>query len=137
MSNKKNVTISDFYCVRCGRKGLSLPRKVGQQRPAGHLKSMYCPTCQKVVNHVEVRPFGTYTVEDFKLEFELGRFLDSGLRVEVKDLEPCKCTKCRCNINGKCWNSNGNYKAECKAIIAAYAAKDDELVNRLTGWKEE
>ena len=137
MKRANAVTISDFYCTQCKSKGISIPRKNGQQREGGHLKNMYCPSCQKMRNHVEIRPFGSYTLDDFLLEFELGRFLKDGTRIPIKDLAPCKCPKCRCNINGKCWNSNGNYKAECDEIKQAYAAKDEELINKLTRWEDE
>ena len=106
------TTISRTFCTACGREGISIPRKAGHQREAGHLKVLYCLYCQKETNHVEIRPFGSYNEEDFKLEFDLGRFLPDGTRVPIKDLKPCKCTDCKCNINGKCWNSNG--KNECE-----------------------
>ena len=63
------TTISEFYCVECGKKGIPIARKLGAQREAGHLKSLWCVYCQKQTNHAEIRPFGTYTVENFKEEF--------------------------------------------------------------------
>lgn len=136
MSNNK-VTISSFYCTSCGNESIPLPRKIGQAREAGHLKELYCIHCKKTVNHVEVRHFGSYTKEDFDLEFKTGRFLEDGTRIPIKDLPSCKCTKCRCNINGNCWNSNGSYMDKCIQIKAAYASGNKETINLLTNEEEE
>ena len=106
--NPNHVTISDFYCTNCGKQGISIPRKADQQREAGHLKSLWCPNCRKVVNHVEVRAFGSYSYEDFKEEFELGRFVD-GQRVPVADLIKCTKEDCHYNVNGRCWNSTKSF----------------------------
>ena len=75
MPNQKTTT-SEFYCTKCGRRGIPIARKVGKQREAGHLKKLYCPFCREEVNHAEIRPFGEYNYEDFKLEFDLGRFVN-------------------------------------------------------------
>ena len=98
-------TLSEFYCTECGNKGINIVRKNGQQREAGHLKNLYCIHCKKETNHVEIRPFGDYNYEDFKLEYELGRFVD-GNRIPVSELEPCNNKTCKYNQNGKCWNAN-------------------------------
>lgn len=75
------VEISDMYCTECGRKSIPIPRRTGKFKEPGHLKKIYCIYCNKEVNHVEVRPFGKYNLEDFKVEFENGNFKD-GLRIE-------------------------------------------------------
>ena len=80
----KEVTISDFYCTRCGRRGIPLPRKKSKIHEPGHLKKLYCIYCQEEVNHVEIRPFGSYSYEDFKKEFERGVFDNEGNRKEEK-----------------------------------------------------
>lgn len=108
MSNKARVTISDFYCTECGKKGMPLARKIGSQREAGHLKKLYCIYCQKEVNHAEIRPFGDYNYEDFKLEYDLGRFVE-GQKVSLSELTHCTSKKCKYNINGKCWNSKNDF----------------------------
>ena len=96
------MTQSRFFCTQCGKEGLPVMRKQGQQREPGHLKKLYCIYCGKEVNHAEVREIGGYTEDDFKQEFELGRFVE-GQRESLAD---CTCKKCPFNINGKCWNSN-------------------------------
>lgn len=104
---------SDFYCTKCGNKNLiTISRKNGQAREPGHLKKLYCFNCKEEVNHAEVRPMiMTYTYEDFKREFESGRFVN-GKRVEINDLKYCSNTSCKFNKNGKCWNANNS--ANCK-----------------------
>ena len=67
---------SDFYCTGCGRKGCPIFRKKGQESASGHLKKLYCLTCKDEVNHVEVRPIGKYTYEDFLHEFNSGVFIN-------------------------------------------------------------
>ena len=71
MAKNQEITSSDFYCTKCGRKGIPIARKVGKQREAGHLKKLYCMYCKEEINHAEIRPFGDYNYEDFKLEFDL------------------------------------------------------------------
>lgn len=68
------ITISEMYCTKCGKQGISIPRKVGKEREAGHLKRMYCPHCKEETNHAEIRPFGDYDKNDFLIEFENGNF---------------------------------------------------------------
>lgn len=77
-----DVFISDFYCTQCGNKIIPLPRKVSKQHEPGHLKNLYCFHCKKEVNAVEIRPFGKYTVEEFKIEYKMGNFNENGKRKE-------------------------------------------------------
>lgn len=75
--------ISDFYCTYCGQRGIPLARKYGKAREPGHLKKLYCLHCKAETNHVEIRPYGKYTYEDFYKEFISNTF-KNGLRVEVE-----------------------------------------------------
>jgi hypothetical protein len=111
MAKQKKVTVSRMFCTQCGREGIPIPRRPGSQREAGHLKKLYCNWCKEETNHAEVRSFGSYTKEDFDLEFKLGRFVD-GQKVPIKDLTGCTKQDCEYNVNGRCWNSNYSYK-EC------------------------
>lgn len=122
MPNRRETTTSDFYCVRCGNKGIPIARKVGSQREAGHLKKLYCPHCKEEVNHAEVRPFGNYNYEDFLMEFELGRFVDD-LRVPIAKLTSCTKIDCKYNVNGKCWNANKSF--DCGHRIIEEEPKDE------------
>jgi hypothetical protein len=111
LKKNNNFTISEMYCTKCGKRGIDIPRKPGSQREAGHLKKLYCIWCKEETNHAEVRSFGSYTKEDFDLEFKLGRFVD-GQKVPIKDLTGCTKQDCEYNVTGRCWNSNYSYK-EC------------------------
>ena len=78
---KNHFLISDFYCTKCGKKGLLIPRTFGHYREAGHLKKLYCPYCKKEQNHVEIRSFYSgYNLEDFKLEMKYDNFDSQGNR---------------------------------------------------------
>lgn len=103
-----NHTTSEFYCTICGHQGIPIARNKGRQREAGHLKKLFCLRCGQETNHAEIRPFGSYTLDNFKEEFELGRFVD-GNRIPVADLMSCSKVDCKYNKNGKCWNSNYSY----------------------------
>lgn len=65
---------SEFYCCKCGNKGMPVIRKKGKEREAGHLKKLYCLKCGCEVNHAECKPWTKYEYEDFLLEFEHGNF---------------------------------------------------------------
>lgn len=112
-TRKKENTVNDFYCTKCGKRGIPLVRKAGKQKEQGHLKNLFCIYCQEETNHVELRPFGSYRLEDFLEEFELGRFVD-GKRIAKMDLENCKNKECKYYKNGKCWNSNHSYDCEVR-----------------------
>ena len=77
---RKNATASEFYCTKCGKKGIPIWRKSGREREAGHLKKIWCLHCNKQTNHVECKPFTKYSYEDFLLEFECNNFTEDGQR---------------------------------------------------------
>lgn len=72
----------EFYCTKCGnRQKFNIPRPLSKQRPAGHLKKMYCFTCKKERNFVECKPFASkYNYQDFLLEFHCQNFDERGNR---------------------------------------------------------
>lgn len=49
-----NLTISDMYCCEC-HFHTTVPRKRGQQREKGHIKTMFCPKCKTMKKFKEVR----------------------------------------------------------------------------------
>lgn len=78
---KKNFSISKMYCVNCHREGISIPRRNGKYREAGHLKNLYCVYCKENHNHVEIKPISSdYNYEDFLLEIEYHNFDEEGNR---------------------------------------------------------
>lgn len=71
---------SNFYCTCCGRKGIPILRKIGKEKEPGHLKKLYCLYCGREVNHVEIKPNGKYTLNDFNIEYQYGNFTSTGER---------------------------------------------------------
>lgn len=102
-----------FFCTQCGHQGIPIIRPTAHKRESGHLKNLYCIYCKKETNHVEICDKGQYTEEDFKLEYELGRFID-GNRIEIKNLIKCSNNKCKYNLDGNCWNANDSYNCNYK-----------------------
>lgn len=47
--------ISNFYCSKCGNKGIPVPRGAYRMREKYHLKKLYCPYCKEETNHLEIR----------------------------------------------------------------------------------
>ena len=81
----RNVSFdSNFYCTKCGNKGIPIARKKGAEREAGHLKKLFCLHCNQERNHVECKPFSHYDYEDFKLEMSYGNFDENGLKHEYE-----------------------------------------------------
>ena len=113
MSKASNISISDFYCTRCGNKSIPLPRRCGRYKEPGHLKKLWCCNCKAEVNHAEVRPFGDYSYEDFCEDFICGRFVNEK-RVPINELHNCGRTECRYNKHGKCWNANDSFICDLK-----------------------
>lgn len=44
---KQPVTYTELECSTC-RMTMPIPRKVSKRRKTGHIKHMYCTTCQEV-----------------------------------------------------------------------------------------
>ena len=78
----RNISLSDFYCTRCGNKGIPVFRTAGKEKEPGHLKKLFCLYCQEEVNMVEIRSVGKYHLEDFWMEYEYGNFDENGNRKE-------------------------------------------------------
>ena len=83
MAKNKFITDNEFYCVKCGRKGLPVIRQRGKEREAGHLKKLFCLNCKIETNHVECQPNTKYTKADFQVEFEYGNFDENGNRKQT------------------------------------------------------
>ena len=69
-----NYTSHDFYCVRCGQKGIPIQRSKGHLHSKNHKKKLYCINCKKEVNHIEI-----FTEEDlikFQEDFKNGVYKD-------------------------------------------------------------
>ena len=68
MKRRKTVT-HPFYCLKCGRETLNLPRYVSHQYQKGHRKKLWCPWCKTEVNCIEIRNYEE--LMDFKECFNL------------------------------------------------------------------
>lgn len=64
----------NFYCTKCGNRGIPLPRKQGFKHESFHRKKLYCMFCKEEVNHIECKTFDE--VEEFKENFANGVYKD-------------------------------------------------------------
>ena len=64
----------DFYCMKCGNKGIPLSRNVGHQHSKFHSKKLYCVYCKKEINHIECR--NAMEVNKFKEDYANGVFAE-------------------------------------------------------------
>ena len=52
MTNYSKRFYSSLICKSCGLK-MTIPRRAGQKRKEGHIKTMYCARCEDVKDFVE------------------------------------------------------------------------------------
>ena len=79
-------TEHSFYCMRCGKKGIGLPRKDSHNYRKHHRKKLWCPWCAMEVNHIECR--NDSEVYEFREAFEAGEYqeeLEASLRVIAEE----------------------------------------------------
>nr|DAJ96756.1 MAG TPA: RNA-binding protein [Caudoviricetes sp.] len=69
-----NYVLNDFYCIKCGQKNFSIPRKDGKMHEKFHRKRLYCYHCKEEINCVECK--NEEEVRIFKEQFERGGFKD-------------------------------------------------------------
>lgn len=81
---KKNICISEMYCTKCGKQGISIPRNKGDKRKGGHLKKIYCPYCREETNFVEIPSKSSYTYEHFLIEFNKGNFINGERKQTIR-----------------------------------------------------
>lgn len=80
--NKRVHTIGHaFYCTQCGKPGIPIQRREGHLREAGHLKRLFCVSCNRVINHAECIENSKYDAGMFFEEFESGNFDTKGCRI--------------------------------------------------------
>jgi hypothetical protein len=63
-----------FFCIKCGKEGIPLPRKSGHKHARFHKKKLYCPYCKMEINHVECQT--DEDVYNFRIDFEDGVYAD-------------------------------------------------------------
>ena len=87
MRKSKDIRLqnfSDFYCTKCGHKGIPIIRKSGKAKEPGHLKKLFCLYCNEEENMVEIKQKGSYTLEDFLIEFQNGNFENGERKMTYK-----------------------------------------------------
>ena len=69
MAGGKATHTADFYCTKCGKKGMPLARRKSNVKEKGHMKKLWCLHCKEEVNHVEIRPFD-YNYEEIMEKYK-------------------------------------------------------------------
>ena len=70
----RNMNTHDFYCMKCGKRGLPIVRPRNNHREKFHRKKLYCIYCKEEVNHVECS--NDQEVNKFLQNFKEGVYLD-------------------------------------------------------------
>lgn len=70
MARVNRFDMSSFYCPKCGKKAMDLPRPRSLTRQAFHRKKLYCPWCRETYNCIEVR--NEIERQDFIADWEDG-----------------------------------------------------------------
>ena len=65
-----DINIHRFFCTKCGKEGIMLPRKRGHERERMHKKKLYCIFCKDEINHIECK--NSVEVLEFKENFKEG-----------------------------------------------------------------
>lgn len=64
--------VSNFYCIRCGKRGIPVLRNGARLRKSFHRKKLYCPHCKCYINHIECRT--DEDAEQFKEDYKNGMY---------------------------------------------------------------
>lgn len=67
-----NFESHEFWCTKCGKRGIPIVRNEAAQRGKGHLKKLWCVSCGTECNHYEC--YNQQDVEKFKRKFANGDF---------------------------------------------------------------
>ena len=70
MAKGNRFDMSSFYCPKCGKKAMDLPRPRSLTRQAFHRKKLYCPWCRETYNCIECR--NEIERQDFIADWEDG-----------------------------------------------------------------
>ena len=62
----------DFYCMNCGEKVFTIPRKVNHKHAKHHRKKLWCWHCKQEVNCIECK--NDQEVKEFKDNFLAGKY---------------------------------------------------------------
>lgn len=76
----------EFYCIKCGKRGIPISRDSGHRHKKFHKKKLFCLTCQQEVNHIECR--NETEVNEFKEKFRNGEYENEET---LSDVRPVWC----------------------------------------------
>ena len=82
----RNYEQHRFFCMRCGKEGIPILRKVNHKHSKHHRKKLWCPTCKMEVNFIECS--SDQEIQEFKEQFENGAYkekLEASLEAIKKD----------------------------------------------------
>ena len=68
----RNYEQHRFFCMRCGKEGIPILRKVNHKHSKHHRKKLWCPTCKMEVNFIECS--SDQEIQEFKEQFENGAY---------------------------------------------------------------
>ena len=70
-----------FFCINCGKEGIPISRNIGYAHKSFHRKILYCPWCQKTINHIEI----TNSEDEIKFreQFANGEYQDEAMQPVV------------------------------------------------------
>ncbi len=79
--NRKMIFDQEFYCTRCGKKGIPLGKEIEKTEEEGRLQRLFCFSCNKETNHAEVVRGSRYDKKIFIDELKSGNFDKQGNRL--------------------------------------------------------
>lgn len=65
-----SFVMHNFYCTKCGLKGIPIQRKCSKCKEKFHKKKLYCLNCQAEINHIEITNYKE--LEVFQQNFKDG-----------------------------------------------------------------
>lgn len=74
MARANKFDFSSFYCPKCGKKAMELPRPRSLTRQAFHKKNLYCPWCKDTHNCIEIR--NEMERQEFIEDWETGKYTE-------------------------------------------------------------
>lgn len=70
--NNRTFETHDFYCIKCGNKGIPISRGRNHWHGKEHRKKLYCLYCKQETNHIEC--INQEEAEKFKVDFLKGKY---------------------------------------------------------------
>jgi len=64
----RSFIITELICSSCGSR-FQLPRTLPKQKPIGHVKDLWCPTCYEVTKYIEI---GNLSLTHLKYKYDNG-----------------------------------------------------------------